>query len=176
MQANMAALLNQVPDLPDRYDPTAVGHSRTSTPVPQRKRQRIASDSSDVMPPEYTRPKHRKPDTTTQVALNLLFPDDFPDVAQRQSGPSRPSADDSDNSDHSVEHRVVRARPRRRARARCDFLLSEAEEGSDSDSDSASHSHRSRPQADTHSHTSDADDTSDSESDDSFVVADDIFD
>ncbi len=110
MRARQRALLAEVPDLPDRYDPTAVRppSRRSATPEPdappaklQRVRLPSISDDED-QPPEH----RRHPDLTpfrlgsdsememeelrptpspaptsgTQIVLNMLFGEDAPQV------------------------------------------------------------------------------------------------
>ena len=113
MRDRQRALLSQVPDLPDRYDPTSARppSRRSATPDPdappaklQRVRLPSISDDEDLPPahrrhPDSTpfriesdtefeelRPSPLPPDSGTQIALNLLFGEHAPQV--EKSGPS----------------------------------------------------------------------------------------
>ena len=113
MRDRQRALLTQVPDLPDRYDPTSARppSRRSATPdpdAPPNKLQRVRlpsnSDDEDLVLEhrrhphttplridsdaelEELRPSPLPPDSGTQIALNLLFGEHAPQV--EKSGPS----------------------------------------------------------------------------------------
>ena len=114
MRARQRAVLAQVPDLPDRYDPTAGRPTsrRSATPEPdaaraklQRVRLPSISDDEDLAPEHRRQPDSTPfrlesdsemeefrstpppaPTSGTQIVINMLFGEDAPQV--EKSGPS----------------------------------------------------------------------------------------
>ena len=112
MRVRQRALLTQVPDLPDRYDPTSVRppSRRSATPdpdAPPTKRNRIRLPSTSSARAPSHRPSSPHPDTTPAKLLPVHLPsnseEDLP--SESRLHPLRIDSDsESERPTLSVEH------------------------------------------------------------------------
>ncbi len=124
MRARQRARLTQVPDLPDRYDPTTARPPcrRTATPdpdapPPKLRRVQLPSISDDEdLPSEYriepdtapfrlaseseTEETHPSPHSGTQIVLNMLFGENAPRAIT--SNPAPPTVEHSGPSHRGI--------------------------------------------------------------------------